>query len=100
MKTRFDLEQEIMNCWNIVDDLKIVRHALMEESASTDRIDNMLLGLSELYQSKFDIMFQTFESLVSRRELDRGLGSMSARADADTNRNGLDSDDVDLDGRC
>lgn len=108
MKTRFDLEQEIMNCWKVVDDLDVVRHALLEQDADADRIDNMLLGLAELYQVKFDIMFKTFESLVSRRELDRGLGSMSGRADVDPNlelaelsrKLRQDQQNIDLDGRC
>ena len=121
MKTRFDLEQEIMNCWKVVDDLDVVRHALLEQDADADRIDNMLLGLAELYQVKFDIMFKTFESLVSRRELDQGLGSAPSedrdftREMAELNatlRTGTlyedqrhDSHygpalDVDLDGRC
>lgn len=109
-KTRFDFEQEIMNCWSIVDDLKIVRHALLEGDASTDSIDNMLLGLTELYQVKFDIMFQTFESLVSTRQLNRGLGSMGGSvADPDPNQelselrnrfNDAENDEIDLDGRC
>lgn len=109
-KTRFDLEQEIMNCWSIVDDLKIVRHALLEDAASTDSIDNMLLGLTELYQVKFDIMFQTFESLVSTRQLNRGLNSMGGSvADTDPNSelselrnrfNLAENDQIDLDGRC
>ena len=108
MKTRFDFEQEIMNCWSIVDDLDVVRHALLEQDADTDRIDNMLLGLAELYQVKFDIMFKTFESLVSRRELDQGLGSMDDHADVDLNlelaelsrKLRQDQQNIDLDGRC
>lgn len=85
MKTRFDFEQEIMNCWSVVDDIDVVRHALLEQDADTDRIDNMLLGLAELYQVKFDIMFKTFESLVGRRELDQGLDSTDGHADVDPN---------------
>ena len=108
MKTRFDLEQEIMNCWKVVDDLDVVRHALLEQDADADRIDNMLLGLAELYQVKFDIMFKTFESLVSRRELDQGLGSMDGHADVDLNlelaelsrKLRQDQQNIDLDGRC
>ena len=108
MKTRFDLEQEIMNCWKVVDDLDVVRHALLEQDADADRIDNMLLGLAELYQVKFDIMFKTFESLVSRRELDQGLGSMDDHADVDLNlelaelsrKLRQDQQNIDLDGRC
>ena len=121
MKTRFDFEQEIMNCWSVVDDIDVVRHALLEQDADTDRIDNMLLGLTELYQVKFDIMFKTFESLVSRRELDRGIdGDQSENPDLSRQMAELNAalrtetlyedqrhdsrygpaPDVDLDGRC
>lgn len=102
-KTRFDLEQEIMDCWSIVEDLKTVRYAVIEQGASTDRIDNMLLGLSELYGTKFEIMFRTFEELVSRRTLDQNLARTE---NSDKSMNGLSQqllaqdDDFDSDGRC
>jgi hypothetical protein len=66
MKTRFDLEQEIMECWNITSDLQDVYRYVMEgdsemNTVQRDRVANLLLGLSELYELKFNKAFRTFE---------------------------------------
>ena len=67
MKNRFDLEQEIMDCWGVVEDIDIVYHAHGETS---DELANVLLGLKTLYQLKFQKMFDTFGDCVSQRMLD------------------------------
>ena len=59
MKTRFDLEQDIMNCWQIVDDLDAVAGSITDED-----IKNLLLGVKKLYQIKFEKLFSTFEDVV------------------------------------
>jgi hypothetical protein len=69
MKTRFDLEQEILNCWGVTTDIIEVYEYVMEQtehlsSEEVDRISNMLLGLSELYDLKFQKLFNTFELLI------------------------------------
>ena len=68
MKNRFDLEQEIMNCWGVVEDIDTVYHAehLYE---NTDEMQNALLGLKTLYKLKFDKMWKTFEECVANKEL-------------------------------
>ena len=65
MKDRFDLEQEIMGCWNVVTDLKTVCTAVLEKDLSQDKIANLLMGLEELYQLKFESLFETFEDTIS-----------------------------------
>jgi hypothetical protein len=65
MTSRFDLEQQIMDCWHIVDDLKIVNEYTLEDlSFDKDKISNVLLGIQELYQIKFDKLFRTYEDLI------------------------------------
>jgi hypothetical protein len=64
---RFDLEQEIMHCWNVVDDIKLVGEVLGEctmNSAEQDKVMNMLIGLEALYAARFDKMFRIFEELI------------------------------------
>lgn len=70
MKDRFDLEQEIMGCWNVVTDLKTVCTAVLEKDLSQDKIANLLMGLEELYQLKFESLFETFEDTIRNGELD------------------------------
>lgn len=57
----FDLEQDIMHCWNIVDDLKILNEAILERDLSADEISNTLLGIERLYNLKFEKLFEMFD---------------------------------------
>jgi hypothetical protein len=65
---RFDLEQQIMDCWNVTSDLRHVCEYLLDaplEPNREDKMANMLLGIEELYNHKFDKMFRTFENMIS-----------------------------------
>lgn len=53
-----DLEQEIMNCWNVVDDIKSY---LKAEHLNDDRVMNFLIGMEELYQVKFENLWNVYE---------------------------------------
>lgn len=71
MPDRFDLEEKIMNCWNVVNDIESLTENIGNgqefaglDPKHQDRILNVLVGLSELYAMKFDSMFQCFEELV------------------------------------
>lgn len=61
--TRFTLEDQIMECWGVVDDIDMVysNEALYHDE---DRMMNVLLGMQELYRLRFERLFQTFEHLV------------------------------------
>lgn len=66
MKNRFDLEQDIMNCWNVVDDIDIIYHS-KDLYDNQDEMMNALLGLRTLYKLKFEKLFSTFEDCVKQR---------------------------------
>lgn len=75
-KDRFDLEQEIMNCWRVTDDIDSVAHFVGQinlDAKDQDAILNMLLGMKQLYDVKFQVMFETFEELVHAGELNSNL---------------------------
>ena len=61
--TRFTLEDRLMECWGVVDDIDMVysNEALYQDE---DRMMNVLLGMQELYRLRFERLFQTFEHLV------------------------------------
>lgn len=61
---RFDLEQQIMSCWQITNDLATLNQAVLEQDLSKDNISNILLGIEKLYNLKFDQAFRTFEALI------------------------------------
>lgn len=67
-KTRADLEQEIMDCWSVTKDIDMLFEAVVEQGLTQDQISNILLGMKELYDLKFDKMFRTFETLGKDRQ--------------------------------
>jgi len=74
MTDRFDLEQQIMACWNIVEDIQLLNKGVLEGhpdggNMNTDEISNYLLGLESIYALKFEQMFDTFSTLVSSRKI-------------------------------
>lgn len=68
-KTRFDLEQDILKCWNITEDIDLLYRSVMEKEMTTDDIANYLLGLKTMYELKFDETFACFEQLVKEKQI-------------------------------
>ena len=64
MSKQFDLEQEIMNCWNTASDLKYLYQAVLDKDLTKDQIANILLGIYTLHEVKCDRLFDTFESFL------------------------------------
>jgi hypothetical protein len=69
MTDRFDLEQHIMKCWNIVDDLTLLRKSILDKQLTTDEITNYVLGLETMYNLKFDELFETFSTLIQQGDI-------------------------------
>jgi hypothetical protein len=61
---RFDLEQQILQCWNLCEDISTLAEGMMEQDLSTDQIVNVLNGLHDLYDIRFNKLFETFETLL------------------------------------
>ena len=61
----FDLEQEIMKAWNVVEDLKDTVHFLHAwQLHPEDKRDNLLLGMAALYQMRFERLWECFEDVA------------------------------------
>ena len=66
LKDRFDLEQDIMRCWNVVDDIDMLYENVCDNpkfdmpAETSDRVANALLGLKELYEMRFERLNDTF----------------------------------------
>ena len=68
---RFDLEQDIMNCWQVVEDLKTFSRRYLDGPKMTeDDVANIMIGIESLYQIKFEQMFNTFEQCIKNRQFD------------------------------
>lgn len=70
MADRFDLEQQILGCWNITDDIKLLNVQVLEkETLTKDEISNYLIGLHAIYAVKFEQLFETFEKLIQDKKM-------------------------------
>jgi hypothetical protein len=67
MKTRFDLEQEILQCWGVTTDIDVLFNSIKDKNLSQSQILEILNGIKVLYELKFDSMFNTFESVILPR---------------------------------
>lgn len=59
-KTRFDMEQEIMQAWQVLDDIKMLSAREGTEKADWDAV-------TRLYQIRFETLFETFEQMIKDR---------------------------------
>lgn len=69
MTDRFELEELIMDCWHITDDLGLIADKSMDEELTPDQIANLMIGLKELYSIKFEKLFRTYEQLIWENKL-------------------------------
>jgi hypothetical protein len=61
-KTRFDMEQEIMQAWQVLDDIKMLS---AREGTTQEDWD----AVYRLYQIRFETLFETFEQLIKDRAI-------------------------------
>ena len=62
---QFELEQGIMNCWSICEEMKLLsKYVLESKEVDRDKVANILIGVSELYQMKFEECFTNFEETL------------------------------------
>jgi len=65
-KDRFNLEQDIQQCWFITEDIDLLMEHILENPKYPmspeveDFIANKLLGIRELYEMRFERLWDTF----------------------------------------
>jgi len=64
---QFDYEQQIISCWNITSDIKDLSEEILEGNLSKDQISNVLIGLEQLYNIRFEKLFRIFEQFNRER---------------------------------
>lgn len=65
---RFELEQRIFHCWNLVDDIKVVTEALNVNELDESGALAILNGLAEFYSLKFLGLQRTFEQYLASQQ--------------------------------
>ena len=74
---RFDLEEQIQNVWQTKEDLEAIIERLTDDtydgehlpscSMSEDEISNVLIGLSELHETRMWKLWKVFETIVHEK---------------------------------
>ena len=67
MIKRFVLEERIMDSWNILSDLKVLRDNA--DSLTEDEFYNILNGLLDLGELKMQMLWNTFEECIKDKSL-------------------------------
>jgi len=69
MTDRFDLEQQIMECWNVTKDIQLLRETISNKIVTQDFQENFLLGLETIYEAKFEKLWDTFERCIKAKDI-------------------------------
>lgn len=88
MADRFDLEQDILKCWEVVDDLKF--YVQKSDEWTEDERMNYLSGLVVKYDKKFQQMFGLFEHIIKQDSIGGISVTHHNQASSDNFRNAYD----------
>ena len=68
----YDLEQPIMECWSVCNDIETVFRQIGdgERDPTQDELMNALMGMQQLYQWKFEQLFFKYEEMLKDRSND------------------------------
>lgn len=69
---RFTLEEKIMQCWNVTDDIQTVAEYIADTDMSPsdqDQVLNMLFGMVSLYNRRFSDTMNTFNKFINTHNI-------------------------------
>ncbi len=66
-----DLEEQITACWNILNEIKSLEEAVLETEITKDQASNILLGLKDLYQIKFNKLSMMMNNCIVDSEFEQ-----------------------------
>jgi hypothetical protein len=64
----YDLEEKIMDCWNITNDMQVLIKGIQEKNLSLDQVANVLLGFEYLYELKYQDLFDQYSMLYKKAD--------------------------------
>jgi hypothetical protein len=64
MADRFDLEEQLVACWDILKDLKMIVEPMEDDHIDRKRIEAVI----ELYDMKFNYLWNIFSELVETKQ--------------------------------
>lgn len=78
VETNFDLEQGILNCWHLTDDLAELAQDMTDHTITTEQAVEILRSYSVVYNNRFDRTWRLYEQVC------RGLHELRKGATAQT----------------
>ena len=71
MKNRFDLEEAIGQMAQTTNDIETIIYAIGDSPIkhTEDEILNMLIGIKQLHETRYQKMWGIFEELIERKDL-------------------------------
>lgn len=82
MSNILDLEQQIMQCWNVTSDIEMVTKWFADDPCwegidpkVSDAIMNKYFAIQELYELKFNELWNTFEKVCTDYHMSRAESS-------------------------
>ena len=72
MTKLYDLEEMIMNCWSVCNDLRVVLQQIGdgEREPTPDELMNAIMGMQQLYHWKFEQLFNKYEDILETQRRD------------------------------
>ena len=71
--TLYDLEPHIMDCWSVCNDIETVFKQIGDghPEPTEDEIMNALMGMQQIYQWKFEQLFNRYEKIQRSQQEER-----------------------------
>lgn len=63
---RFKMEEQIMRVWDVTHDMADLCDGVLENEFTPDKVSNVLIGLMDLYNMRFEQLFDTFELSIKK----------------------------------
>jgi hypothetical protein len=92
----FDLEQQILKCWGMVDDVKEIVDQFNQGKLNNEDTVQTLLACVAVYQFRFDRTFQKYEEVCRglhslRHQIQNLEGKIEDRAEKSSKKSGKKS---------
>ena len=68
---RFDLEEAMSNLYQIGEDIETIMYAIGDSPIkhSEDQILNMLIGMKQMHETRYQKMWNIFENLIANKTI-------------------------------
>ena len=65
-----DLEEKIMDCWSVCNDIETVFKQIGDgfREPTPDELMNALMGMQQMYQWKFEQLFEAYELILQNQK--------------------------------